>query len=36
VKKNIVRMEEPAADAAMRTRRINQATRFTSSNSAMV
>jgi len=36
VKKNIVRMEEPAADAAMRTRRINQATRFSSSNSAMV
>jgi RNA polymerase sigma-32 factor len=36
VKKNIVRMEEPAADAAMRTRRINQATRFTSSNSAIV
>jgi RNA polymerase sigma-32 factor len=36
VKKNIARIERPAADAAMRTRRINQATRFPSSNSAMV
>jgi RNA polymerase sigma-32 factor len=36
VKKNIARMENPAADTAMRTRRINQATRFSSSNSAMV
>jgi RNA polymerase sigma-32 factor len=36
VKKNVVRMEEPAADAAMRTRRINQATRFPSSNLAMI
>jgi len=36
VKKNIDRMEKPAADAAMRTRRINQATKFSSSNSAMV
>jgi RNA polymerase sigma-32 factor len=36
VKKNIARMEKPAADAAMRTRQINQATRFSSSNLAMV
>jgi RNA polymerase sigma-32 factor len=36
VKKNIARMENPAADTAMRTRRINQATGFSSSNSAMV
>jgi RNA polymerase sigma-32 factor len=36
VKKNIARIEKPAADAAMRTRRINQATGFSSSNSAMV
>jgi RNA polymerase sigma-32 factor len=36
VKKNIARIERPAADAAMRTRRINQVTRFPSSNSAMV
>src|ERR1700692_3482573 len=36
VKKNIARMENPAADMAMRTRRFNQATRFSSSNSAMV
>jgi RNA polymerase sigma-32 factor len=35
VKKNIARMEKPAADAAMRTRRINQATRVSSSNLAM-
>jgi len=36
VKKNIARIEKPAADAAMRTRRIDQATGFSSSNSAMV
>jgi RNA polymerase sigma-32 factor len=36
VKKNIARMEKPAADTAMRTRRINQATGFSSSNSTMV
>jgi RNA polymerase sigma-32 factor len=36
VKKNIARMEKPAADAAMRTRQIDQATRFSSSNLAMV
>jgi RNA polymerase sigma-32 factor len=36
VKKNIARMENPAADTAMRTRWINQATGFSSSNSAMV
>jgi RNA polymerase sigma-32 factor len=35
VKKNIARMEKPVADAAMRTRRINQATRYSSSNLAM-
>jgi RNA polymerase sigma-32 factor len=35
VTKNIARMEKPAADAAARTRRINQATRFLSSNLAM-
>jgi RNA polymerase sigma-32 factor len=35
VKKNIACMEKPAADAAMRTRRINQATGFSSSNLAM-
>jgi RNA polymerase sigma-32 factor len=33
---NIARMENPAANAAMQTRRINQTTRFSSSNSAMV
>jgi RNA polymerase sigma-32 factor len=36
VKKSIARMENPAADAAMQTRRINQAIRFSSSNSTMV
>jgi RNA polymerase sigma-32 factor len=36
VKISIARMEKPAADAAMRSRRINQATRFSSSHSAMV
>ena len=36
VKKNIACMENPAVDAAMRTRRIGQATRFSSSNLAMV
>jgi RNA polymerase sigma-32 factor len=36
VKNNIARMEKPAADAAMRTRRINQATRVSSLNLAMV
>jgi RNA polymerase sigma-32 factor len=36
VKKNIARMENPAADAAMRTRRVNQTTRFPISNSAAV
>jgi RNA polymerase sigma-32 factor len=36
VKKNIARMEKPAADTAMRTRRINQATGFSSSNLAVV
>ena len=36
VKKNIARMEKPAADAAIRTRRVNPTTRFSSSNSAMV
>jgi RNA polymerase sigma-32 factor len=37
VKKNIARMKKPAAaDTAMRTCRINQATGFSSSNSAMV
>jgi RNA polymerase sigma-32 factor len=36
VKKNIARIEKPAADAAMRTRRVDQATGFSSSNSAMV
>ena len=36
VKKNIARMEKPAADTSMRSRRINQATGFSSSNSAMV
>jgi RNA polymerase sigma-32 factor len=35
VKKNIARMEKPAADAVMRTRRINQATGLSSANSAM-
>ena len=36
VKKNIARMEKPAADAAIRARRVNPTTRFSSSNSAMV
>jgi RNA polymerase sigma-32 factor len=36
VKKNITHMEGPAADAAMRTRRVNQTTRFSISNSAAV
>jgi RNA polymerase sigma-32 factor len=36
VMKNIARMENPAVDAAMRIRRVNQTTRFSSSNSAMV
>jgi RNA polymerase sigma-32 factor len=34
--KNIARMEKPAADAAMRSRRIDQATRISSSDLAMV
>jgi RNA polymerase sigma-32 factor len=36
VKRNIDHIETPAADTAMRTRRINEATRFSSSNSAVV
>ena len=36
VKKNIARMEKPAVDAAMRTWRVNQTTRFSSSTLAMV
>jgi RNA polymerase sigma-32 factor len=36
VKKNIARIENPLANAAMRTRWINQAARFPSTNSAMV
>jgi len=36
VKKNIARMENSTADAAMRTRRMNQTTGFSSSSSAMV
>jgi RNA polymerase sigma-32 factor len=36
VKISIARMEETAADAAMRTRRVNQATRFSSSDSAAI
>jgi RNA polymerase sigma-32 factor len=36
VKKNIARMENPAAHSPMRTRRFNQTTSFSSSNSAAV
>jgi RNA polymerase sigma-32 factor len=36
VMKNIARMENPAVDAAMRIRRVNQTTRLSSSNSAAV
>jgi RNA polymerase sigma-32 factor len=36
VMKSIVRMETPVVDAAMRIRRVNQTTRFSSSNSAAV
>jgi hypothetical protein len=36
VKNSIAHMENPAVDAAMRIRRVNQTTRFSSSNSAMV
>jgi RNA polymerase sigma-32 factor len=36
VKKNIARIENPLANAAMRTRWANQAARFPSTNSAMV
>jgi hypothetical protein len=34
VMKNIARIETPAVDAAVRIRRVNQTTRFSSSNSA--
>jgi RNA polymerase sigma-32 factor len=34
VMKSIARMETPVVDAAMRIRRVNQTTRFSSSNSA--
>jgi RNA polymerase sigma-32 factor len=36
VKINVARMEEPAADAAMPTRRVNHTTRFSSSDSAAI
>jgi RNA polymerase sigma-32 factor len=36
VKKSIAHMERPAADAATRTRRVNQTMRFSTSNSAAV